>query len=341
METIVVRPATEGFATLLRQVRAAGLMDRRRGYYLAKIGLTAAVLVAGWAGLFVVGDSWVTLVVAAVLGFVGAQVVFLGHDAGHHQIVTSRRGNRLIGLTAGNLATGLSFGWWVPKHVAHHAHPNTENRDPDIGDGVIAWTPAQAQRRSGLSRWAARHQAGLFFPLLPLEGVSLHRASLQSLRLRRKERSAQVEMLLILVHAGLYLTAAFWVLSPERAIAFIAVQQGVFGGYLGCAFAPNHTGMPIIDEDGGQGFARTQILTSRNIGGGPLMTFFLGGLDLQIEHHLFPGMPDRWYGRSAPATAWSTGRTRSWVRIVRSSGTCARPARAGPEHRSGARCCDH
>ncbi|MGC1283620.1 MAG: fatty acid desaturase, partial [Streptosporangiaceae bacterium] len=70
-----------------------------------------------------------------------------------------------------------------------------------------------------------------------------------------------------------------------------AVQQGVFSVYLGISFAPNHKAMPIIDPATCAGFARRQVSTARNITGGPLTTFMLGGLNRQIEHHLFPSMP--------------------------------------------------
>ncbi|HET9690707.1 MAG TPA: fatty acid desaturase, partial [Acidimicrobiales bacterium] len=82
-----------------------------------------------------------------------------------------------------------------------------------------------------------------------------------------------------------------WVLSPARALAFVAVQQGAFGLYLGGAFAPNHTGMPLLDVSTPLGVVERQVLTARDIRGGRLTTFLLGGLDLQIEHHLFPTMP--------------------------------------------------
>jgi fatty acid desaturase len=49
--------------------------------------------------------------------------------------------------------------------------------------------------------------------------------------------------------------------------------------------------MPIIDPATGAGFARRQVITARNITGGRITTFILGGLNRQIEHHLFPSMP--------------------------------------------------
>jgi fatty acid desaturase len=93
------------------------------------------------------------------------------------------------------------------------------------------------------------------------------------------------------LHAALYLTVVLWVLSPLKALAFIAIQQAVFSVYLGISFAPNHKGMPIIDSAAAAGFARRQVVTARNISGGPFTTFMLGGLNRQIEHHLFPSMP--------------------------------------------------
>jgi fatty acid desaturase len=294
------RDINDGYVELSAQIRDAGLLERRIGYYAIKGALSVAALVAAWAGLFAIGDSWTALAVAAALGVIFTQIVFFGHDAGHHQIFDDPRANLTVGLVAGNLLTGLSFGWWVPKHGAHHAHPNQIDRDPDIGPGVVAFTAgAAAGRRHRVSRMAARGQAWTFFPLLTLEGVGLHVASIQHL-LHRKTRTVRVEQALIAVHTVAYLTVIFAVLSPLKAVAFIAIHQAVFGLYMGCSFAPNHKGMPTIDADARPSFAERQVLTARNVTGGPLVTFLLGGLNYQIEHHLFPRMPRANLARSRP-----------------------------------------
>jgi fatty acid desaturase len=126
-------------------------------------------------------------------------------------------------------------------------------------------------------------------PLVLLE-VGMHLSSGKHLA-RRRDRAAVVEWLLVGANAALYLTAVFWVLSPLKAIAFIAIQQGTFGLYLRLSFAPNHKGMPIIEREATTSFVRRQVITSRNVTGGWLTTFMLGGLNYQIEHHLFPTMP--------------------------------------------------
>ena len=129
-------PSTEGFRALALQVRTMGLLDRRLGYYGIKISLTILAYLAGWTLLVIAGDSWGSLGVAVLMGFIFTQLGFLGHDAGHNQVFGTRRRNRLLGMVVGNVLIGLSFGWWIHKHNAHHAHPNEVGRDPDMGAGV-------------------------------------------------------------------------------------------------------------------------------------------------------------------------------------------------------------
>src|SRR5699024_2880003 len=106
----------------------------------------------------------------------------------------------------------------------------------------------------------------------------------------RSERRA-LELALLTLRIGGLLAAVFLVLSPGLAFAFLGVQLAVFGFYMGCSFAPNHKGMPIVPKDMSIDFLRRQVLMSRNIRGGVFMDVLFGGLNYQIEHHLFPGMP--------------------------------------------------
>ena len=290
------------YAALSRQVRQAGLLERHPRYYLARIVITAAALAGGWAAVVLVGNSWWQLLVAVFLAGVFAQLGFLGHDAGHFQIFRSRRANYVTGLLHGCLGVGLSFGWWVAKHNRHHAHPNTEDADPDIAASAVAFTANQARASRGVARLAYRYQAYLFFPLLLAEALHLHVASIQAL-ISRPGRYRAWEAALLGLHVTGYLTVLFLVLSPVKAVVFIVVQQGLFGLYLGCSFAPNHKGMAILDAGDRSDFLHRQVLTSRNVRGGLLTDFALGGLNYQIEHHLFPSMPRPNLRKSQPLVA--------------------------------------
>ena len=280
------------YAELSKLVRDAGLLRRRTRYYSWNIIVTVGALAGGWAVFVVVGNSWWTLAVAALLAVLFTQVGFLGHDAGHRQIFGSRRSSYIAGVLLGNLGIGLSYGWWVAKHNRHHAHPNTEGADPDIAPGALIFTASQLNAPKGVVRLIRRYQAHLFFPMLLLEGVNLHVASVRALAGRPTTRYRRTEAALLAAHFAGYLTLVLVALGPGlKAAAFVIVQQGLFGLYLGCSFAPNHKGMPVLTATDKSDFLRRQVLTSRNIRGSWLTDLAMGGLNYQIEHHLFPSAP--------------------------------------------------
>ncbi len=278
------------YAELSRLVKQAGLMERRSWWYAVRIAVTLTLLAAGWVAFILIGNSWWQIAVAVFLAVMFTQAGFLGHDAGHRQISGSKAVSRALGLVLGNLCIGLSFGWWVSKHNRHHAHPNTEGADPDVGMKALAFTGGQASAARGLARVVYRCQAYLFFPMLLGEALSVHVASIRAVAGRAEGRQ-RAEAILLAVHLVGYLSVVFLVLSPVKAIAFVLIQQGLFGLYLGASFAPNHKGMPILQLADNNDFLRRQVLTSRNVRGGWLTDLALGGLNYQIEHHLFPSMP--------------------------------------------------
>ena len=278
------------YAVLSRRIKQAGLLQRRPAWYIVRISLQALALAVGWAAFLVLGDSWWQLATAVFLAVVFSQLGFVTHDAGHRQMFRTRRPNDRVGLIIGDLLIGISYGWWVGKHNRHHANPNNVEEDPDVVIGAVAFTTDQALAKRGLLRVIARHQAWLFLPLLSLQAAQLHVQSVRSL-LRQRGRAAVLEGLLLTGHLLAYLGAVVTVLSPLRALLWIAVQQGLFGVYLGCSFAPNHKGMPILSGRDELDYLRRQVLTSRNVRGNRFLEFALGGLNYQIEHHLFPSMP--------------------------------------------------
>ncbi len=287
------------YAELSRRVAAAGLLRRRHGYHVIALTITGLLYVAGWVGFGLLGDSWWQLGVAAVLAVLFTQVGFAGHEIGHRQVVNSRRSADRIGMIAGNLMIGLGQGWWVDKHNRHHSHPNQIDHDPDVAAGVVRWTHDQALAATGLQRFVTRWQGVLFLPMLLLEGLNLHVSGFRSV-FGRQVRRPVLEGTLLMLHVVIYFGAVFTVLSPGKAVAFIAIHQGLFGVYMGLSFAPNHKGMPVLGPDDNLDFLRRQVLTSRNVRGNVITDWALGGLNYQIEHHLFPSMPRPALRRAQP-----------------------------------------
>ncbi|MFD4565030.1 fatty acid desaturase family protein [Streptomyces sp. NPDC058467] len=283
--------AGSDFAPLLRTVRNQGLLKRRHGWYAREIAVNALALAGVVTGVALIGNSWWSLLLAPVLAVLGARTAFIGHDAGHSQITADKSVGRLIGLLHGNLLLGMSYSWWNDKHNRHHANPNHIDKDPDVVADVLVFTSEQAKDRAGFRRWLTRNQAWLFFPLTLLEGVALKVHGFQDLR-RQPPRERAVEALLLVTHIVAYATLLLPSMSLGKALAFAALHQALFGLHLGMAFAPNHKGMEMPDPDGERwGHLRRQVLTSRNVRGAVTTDWFLGGLNYQIEHHLFPSMP--------------------------------------------------
>nr|WP_232530985.1 acyl-CoA desaturase [Microlunatus antarcticus] len=279
-------------------------MRRRYGYYWTKL-VGATVLLAAWAVGFVhLGDTWWQLASAVVLAVLVTQVAFLGHDAAHRQIFVSGRWNDWASLVVADLFVGISYGWWQSKHTRHHANPNKDGYDPDIALGAVAITPTQANRhQSPVLRWLVAHQGWYFFPLLLLEGLSLHVEAVKRVTSRTPVQRRWVEAAFLLVRLGGLLALVLVVLPLPKAAAFLGVELGVFGLYMGATFAPNHIGMPLVSPRLKLDFLRRQVLTSRNISGGRWVSVLMGGLNHQVEHHLFPSMARPHLRRLAPLVA--------------------------------------
>jgi len=284
--------AASDFTELAAVVRESGLMRRRYGYYWTKIILLPVALGIAIVAFIVIGDTWWQMFTAVGLAVIFTQIAFLGHDAAHRQIFVSGRWNDWISLLLGDLLVGMSYGWWRHKHTRHHANPNKVATDPDIDLPVLSLTRDQvAKPRPAFARWILAHQGLFFFPILLLEGLSLHASSVRRVVARERVERRWVEIAFLAVRLGGYVALVFLVLSPGIAAAFLGVQLGVFGVYMGMSFAPNHKGMPLVPKEARLDFLSRQVRTSRNIRGPWILDAVLGGLNYQIEHHLFPSMP--------------------------------------------------
>ena len=282
---------TSEFSALLTTIREAGLLHRTRTFYIINFAVITLLMAAAWVAFAFLGDSWFQLIVAGVLGILFTQYAFVAHEAAHRQVFTSGKANDTAGRVIADLFVGISYSWWMTKHTRHHANPNTVGKDPDIEPDFIIFQEEHARGLKGFSKMVARRQGWLFFPALTLEGLNLHAQAFKTVFSKGKVDKRWVEITLLVVRNAGYLAVVFALLPLGMAFAFIGVQMAVFGIYMGASFAPNHKGMPQIARDAKVDFLRRQVLTSRNIRGGSGMNIFMGGLNYQIEHHLFPSMP--------------------------------------------------
>ncbi len=280
----------KAYQNVSQVVRETGLLQRAPRFYSFVAAGIALALGGAVTGFILLGDSWFQLLIAGALGIIFTQIAFLAHEAAHRQILASGPANfRLARILAGSI--GMSYSWWDSKHTKHHGNPNMVGRDPDIEVDTISFLEEDAAKSRGLIRLITRKQGWLFFPLLTLEGLNLHYLSIKYLLTEKKVKGRWIELGIIALRFAILLTPIFLFLPLGMAFAFVGVQMAVFGVYMGASFAPNHKGMPIIEPGARLDFFTKQVRTSRNISGGWWATWLMGGLNYQVEHHLFPSMP--------------------------------------------------
>jgi fatty acid desaturase len=290
------KPAYDASPAAYRRLRKlvidAGLMERRYGYYLGRTLLSFGFLVAGLALVPVVPDGWGwSALVALVLGFAFAQIAMIGHDCGHHQVFTRARPNWALGQLCFSLVVGVGFWSWRGRHNLHHVETNDEDDDPDLSfGGLFTLNEQDAASRRGLSRLIVRYQAWLFVPVVAAVLAIVMRAEgwrFAAAELRGRRQA--VELALLTANAVIWLAPTL--VLGWSWLGIFAASQVVGGLYLGMTIAPNHKGMPTWASGTELTFLERQVIGSRNILPGRLAEFLFGGLNYQIEHHLFPTMP--------------------------------------------------
>jgi fatty acid desaturase len=290
--------APNDYIELKRRIKSAGLLEPQSRYYWFK----TIVAIAAVAAVVVVALSTTSLSLLAVnglfAGFAFTQVALLAHDVGHRQAFRGPRKNWLARYVFGNLLLGVSATWWNNKHNQHHATPNHIDLDPDIQFPMIVFAREQIASRPRWLRPVMAIQAFVLLFLLPFQALNMRFQSLGHL-FSPKAKLPYLQATLIACHIVLY-GVLLYLIGWPGAIVFALVHQGIFGLYNSSVFASNHKGMPVLTGHEGVDFFREQVLTSRNVIGHPLTDFWYGGLNYQIEHHLFPTMPRNNLAKARP-----------------------------------------
>jgi fatty acid desaturase len=299
MSAPILLQSTSNYTELLARVKAAGLLNKKPSFYIIRLAIISVASVALWSAGALLAVSQIpepaviaiAFVIAGGLGVLGAQYGFIAHEASHRQVFHNNKLNDWAGLLLSNLFAGLSYGFWMRKHNKHHQKPNQIGEDPDIAIRVLSFTVESRDSKRGLERWVSNRQGYLFPFLLFLTGFDLLLDSFAALG--RKERplgTRVLEFALMTVRQTAPYIILGFMFGWLWAIALWMFMMMVFGFFMGAAFAPNHKGMPLVPRDAKIDFFERQVLTSRNIRGSWLKDNLMGGLNYQVEHHLFPSM---------------------------------------------------
>lgn len=286
-------PAT--IAELRQALEAGGCFDYRPWWTV----IAAIANVAAGLACFIAATRlpWPLAVPVFVAGsMLYYRLGWFMHDAAHGAVFATATANccfaYVVGTVFGEFVSGWKYG-----HGLHHRHPNVRGLDRDKKE---RWDPAlrfRTRTRAALNIFLLVRVYGLVLPrfgllLLLRDGVYCWRSA---------RRRFAFELALILLGHGLQI--AFFVALAGRAGVWLYLAHHYIGiVYLNLVFAGNHYDLPNYEIENARTmpFDELQVRTARNYTDDLWTRFVCGGLEHQIEHHLFPSMPRRNFGRAAP-----------------------------------------
>jgi fatty acid desaturase len=308
------------YRELRRKMVTMGLFKASIPFYIYKTLSTYAVLATS---IFLVVKStsfFGHFMAAIVLGLFWQQTGWLAHDYLHHQVFKRRLYGDLAGLIIGNLSQGFSVQWWKSKHNSHHAVPNLLASVPGACDGdpdidtmpYLAWTLKMAEiaKESPMGRFLVKIQALTYFPLLLFArlawahqswvfvygGAGQHSVTGANIDRQHIQYPVIEKTFLVLHYVGLCYIMSFMPLT--HAIMYFLVAQMSCGLFLAIVFGLGHNGMAVYPADSRPDFWKLQVTTTRNVKNNFFVEWFFGGLQYQVDHHLFPSLPRNNLGKA-------------------------------------------
>ncbi len=324
--TTIAPPGTS-FASALSDRVDARLDERTMGLAFRRLHHKAALVAAWYLAsyvLIVTASGWVAGTIACVsLALSMAAVGFnIQHDANHNAFFPTRGSKRLTGANRAAgwsiHAIGASSQRWIDGHVfAHHGSPNVVGKDADIELSVFArLAPAQTRHP-----WH-RLQHLYLWPLYGFTAVSIIVADVVSTVTesftgdRRGRRPTAGDYTVLMATKAIFLVAMlgvpllmhpFWVVAVG-ATTVLAITGVILGVVFQLAHAVTEAAFCEAADRPEGGWHEWQVRTSVDFchGGGVadrLLTWYIGGLNYQTEHHLFPRLPHTVYPVIAPVVA--------------------------------------
>ncbi len=319
----------KGYRDLRSKLIMMGMFKSSPWFYTYKFISTQSIMIIAVALVYFFRENVVAHIISSLtLGLFFQQCGWLAHDCLHHQVFRKRAYGDYAGIYWGNFMQGFSVQWWKNKHNGHHAVPNLHNStaqsqdgDPDIDTmPLLAWSLKQAQSYrelradasdSAFTKFMIKNQALFYFPILLLARLSwLNESFKTAYGLGASSANAELEMKVrglqypILEKTGIFLhyvwvfavSSGFGTWSLPYSMAYFLLTTCSCGLFLALVFGLGHNGMATYDADARPDFWKLQVTTTRNITGGhglpqAFVDWFCGGLQYQVDHHLFPTIP--------------------------------------------------
>lgn len=272
----------DNFDELKEQVKAAGLLDRVpvRGA-IEMVAVVVSLLLA-----FATIELWNPILLGLFLTLVFTRAVFVSHDILHLQYFKDKKLSFKLSYLYSAIILSNSSSWWDYKHnVNHHTWCNVVEKDEDIRALDGAFTPNNKGNSPFLKKYKHIIFWGAMFFMYPAFIAQSYGFVLK--------RKLYGEFTLMLLHWPIIWGTIFYLLSFGTALTVFVTLYITLSVWLAYGFITNHLGCEVftLEESRDLSWMELQMRGSRSLSGGAFIHWFYGGLNTQIEHHLFPKAP--------------------------------------------------
>ena len=269
------------FDELKQQVREAGLLKRVpvRGA-IEMIAIIVSILFT-----LSTAPYWNPVLLALFLTLIFTRSVFVSHDILHTQYFKNKSLSKKLSYPFSAIILSNSSSWWDYKHnVNHHTYCNIVEKDEDIRALDGAFTP-----NKGKSPFLKKYKHIVFWGAMFFMFPAFIAQS-YSFVIKRKLWG---EFTLMLLHWPLIWGTLYYQIGGMDTLIVVLVMNFVLSPWLAFGFITNHLGCETFTKEQAKKFSwmELQMRGSRSLKGGFLVHWFYGGLNTQIEHHLFPKAP--------------------------------------------------
>ncbi|KAE8721466.1 Delta(8)-fatty-acid desaturase [Hibiscus syriacus] len=304
LERFKVSEVSRDYRRLVSEFSKTGLFEKKGHVAFCSLASVGVMFIVVLYGVLRCESFWAHLGSAMVLGMLWMQSTYVGHDSGHYQVMSSRGYNKLAQIITGNCLTGISIAWWKWTHNAHHISCNSLDYDPDLQhipvfavsslffDSLTSCFYGRKLNFDPLARFLISYQHWTFYPVMCVARLNLY---LQTFLLlfspTRQVPDRALNILGILVFWTWFpLLLSYLPNWPER-LMFVLVSFAVTS-IQHIQFCLNHFSANVyVGPPSGNDWFEKQTSGTLDIVCPSWMDWFFGGLQFQLEHHLFPRLP--------------------------------------------------
>jgi fatty acid desaturase len=279
------------FQKLLNDLREEGFFEPSMGEVIYRISELLVMFAVG-AYLFLAVPIFVVKAFGLfVLGLAQGRCGWLMHEGGHVSLTGKWKVDHMLQVIIYGVGCGMSAGWWRVQHNKHHATPQKLAHDADLDTlPLVSFNAAvSAKVKNPVIKAWLRMQAYLFIPVtcaLVCLGWQFFLHPRYMLRTKKYEEFASFGLRYVLLF-GWLLGGHSWV----QAVGLYVVMMQVSGSYIFTNFAMSHTHLDVTQPDEFITWTEYAAKHTTNLSNHWFVNWWMAYLNFQIEHHMFPSMP--------------------------------------------------